>query len=196
MFFGTTVLLLGCAVAASLYVDYQPFKDFWGLDDDDAPVVPSGTPALRRQHRVSYARMMRRMQPAALCRMQVWAALHTERVGGGWRAGTDMEDMPTYDVPDWWGTDLVVAADVTFADLSIDAFGNATFDTEFRAEFTRAVTTAANVTTDRFSITRIAAGSVVVSSLHDAFGPFHTELLRSLLWCRTDHSQNRILAAP
>jgi len=38
---GTTILL-GCVVlVASLYIDYQPFKEFWG--DDDQPSITSGT---------------------------------------------------------------------------------------------------------------------------------------------------------
>lgn len=37
-----TVILLGCVgVVVTLYLDYQPFKEFWG--DEDPPSITSGT---------------------------------------------------------------------------------------------------------------------------------------------------------
>lgn len=61
------------------------------------------------------------------------------------------------------GESLDLAADVTFAALDVSQFQDAAFDSEFRAEFVYAVSTAANVPAYRVAITDIAAGSVVVS---------------------------------
>lgn len=60
---------------------------------------------------------------------------------------------------------LNVASTITFADLTLAAFDNLTFASQFRADFALAMARAAGVETWRVEVTGVAAGSVVVSSV-------------------------------